>query len=244
MASNPPGKCCAKGNFHEGTPVGTHKELFGLPTYVVGDSTSRIIVILTDVYGNKFNNVLLIADELAKAGGYKVLIPDILKNDPVTPVADLQKWLPNHTAEITAPIVDSFLSKVKQELQPEFLGGIAYCFGAKYAVQNLSESGSLDAAAIAHPSFVTIEEVKAIKRPLLISAAETDPIFTPELRHHSEDELAKLGVRYQVDLFSGVAHGFAVRGDIKDPVVRYAKEKALSDQLCFFDSVQALKSNL
>ncbi|RCK58927.1 hypothetical protein Cantr_07251 [Candida viswanathii] len=94
MASNPPGKCCAEDNFHEGTPVGTHKELFGLPTYVVGDSTSRIIV------------------------------------------------------------------------------------------------------------------------------------------------------RYQVDLFSGVAHGFAVRGDIKDPVVRYAKEKALSDQLCFFDSVQALKSYL
>ena len=40
-------------------------------------------------------------------------------------------------------------------------------------------------------------------------------MFAPELRHQTEDELAKLeGVRYQVDLFSGVTHGFAV-GDIK-----------------------------
>ena len=47
-----------------------------------------------------------------------------------------------------------------------------------------------------------------------------------ELRHQTEDELAKLnGVRYQVDLFSGVTHGFAVRGDINNPIVKYAKEK-------------------
>lgn len=245
MASNPPGKCCAEGNYHEGTPIGTHNEIFGLPTYTTGDSSSKnIIVILTDIHGNKFNNVLLIADEIAK-NGYKVLIPDILKNDPIKPGDDLSKWLTNHTAEITTPIVDSFLKLVREELKPTFLGGIGYCFGAKYAVQNLSSTGFLDSAAIAHPSFVSIEEVKAIKRPIIISAAETDPVFTPELRHQSEDELAKLeGVRYQVDLFSGVAHGYAVKGDIADPIVRYAKEKTLKDQLCFFESVQTLKSYL
>ena len=126
-------------------------------------------------------------------------------------------------------------------MKPTFLGGIGYCFGAKFAVQNLSTNGYLDAAAVAHPSFVSMEEVKAIKRPIIISAAETDQVFTPELRHQTEDELAKLeGVRYQVDLFSGVTHGFAVRGDIKNPIVRYAKEKVLADQLAFFKSVQAL----
>ena len=106
------------------------------------------------------------------------------------------------------------------------MGSIGYCYGAKYVIQNLSSSGFLDAGAVAHPSFVSIEEVKEIKRPLIISAAETDSIFPPELRHQTEDELAKLnGVRYQVDLFSGVTHGFAVRGDINNPIVKYAKEK-------------------
>lgn len=243
MASNPPGACCVQTNFHEGTPLGTHKEIFGLDTYTVGES-SKVIVILTDIYGHKYNNVLLVADAISKEG-YKVLIPDILKGDPIVSFDELQAWLPKHTPEITAPIVNGFLKKVKEELKPTFLGSIGYCYGAKYVIQNLSSSGFLDAGAVAHPSFVSIEEVKEIKRPLVISAAETDSIFPPELRHQTEDELAKLnGVRYQVDLFSGVTHGFAVRGDINNPIVKYAKEKALLDQLTFFDSVQVLKSNL
>lgn len=77
MASNPPGQCCTEANFHEGKPIGTFKELFGIDTYTVGEeSNDKIIVILTDVYGNHFNNVLLIADTIAK-NGYKVLIPEI-----------------------------------------------------------------------------------------------------------------------------------------------------------------------
>ena len=111
-------------------------------------------------------------------------------------------------------------------MKPTFLGGIGYCFGAKFAVQNLSINGYLDAAAVAHPSFVSMEEVKAIKRPIIISAAETDQVFAPELRHQTEDELAKLeGVRYQVDLFSGVTHGFAVRGDIKNQLSDMPKKR-------------------
>ncbi|EMG45282.1 hypothetical protein G210_5089, partial [Candida maltosa Xu316] len=112
------------------TPIGTHQEIFGLDTYTVGDSSSKqIIVILTDVYGNKLNNVLLIADEISQ-NGYRVLIPDILKGNPITPADDLTEWLSKHTAEITAPIVDTFLKQVKETLKPEFLGGIGYCFGA------------------------------------------------------------------------------------------------------------------
>lgn len=243
MASNPPGQCCTEANFHEGKPIGTFKELFGIDTYTVGEeSNDKIIVILTDVYGNHFNNVLLIADTIAK-NGYKVLIPDILKGDPVKPNGDLQAWKKNHTLEITEPIVNGFLDKVKSELKPNFLGAIGYCFGAKYVIRNLTQSRPLDAGAIAHPSFVTIDEVKAIKKPLIISAAETDPIFTTDLRRQTEDELAKLdSVRYELTLFSNTSHGFAVKGDISDPLVKYAKEKALNDQLYFFWSVGLINS--
>lgn len=48
MASNPPSACCAQTNFHEGTPLGTHQEVFGVDTYIVGES-SNILVILTDI---------------------------------------------------------------------------------------------------------------------------------------------------------------------------------------------------
>ncbi|KAI5970003.1 hypothetical protein CANMA_000943 [Candida margitis] len=242
MASNPPGQCCTEGTFHEGKAIGTFKDIYGLDTYTVGDDSDKVIVILTDVYGNHFNNVMLIADAIAK-NGYKVLIPDILKGDPAKQGGDLQGWLKNHSLEITEPIVNGFLDKVKNELKPKFLGAIGYCFGAKYVVRNLTQSGPLDAGAIAHPSFVTIEEVKAIKTPLIISASETDPIFTPELRKQTEDALADLDdVRYEITLFSGTVHGYAVRGDISNPIVKYAKEKTLNDQLYFFWSVGQINS--
>lgn len=236
MASNPPGACCVAFNFHEGQAQGDHKLLFGLDTYQIGaqHGNDKVIVIITDIHGHKFNNVLLVADALSKTGKYQVLIPDILKGDPID--RDLQEWIKDHTAEVTLPIVDNFLSTLKKEWNPKFLGGIGYCYGGKYAIQQLSKDGHLDAGAVAHPSFVSIDEVKAITKPLLISAAQVDPIFPPELKFQTEQALAALdGVRYQVDLFSGVSHGFAVKGDITDPVVKYAKEKTVSDQLVWFD---------
>lgn len=237
MASNPPGSCCTVANFHEGTAAGKHETVFGLDTYVTGadKSDSRVIVILTDIYGHKFNNTLLVADEFAKAG-YKVFIPDILKGDPIVgPITDFPAWLSRHTNEITRPIVDEFLKSLREQVgESAFIGVVGYCFGAKYTIQHLAEDGLATVGAIAHPSFVAIEEVAAIKKPLVISAAEIDPIFTTELRHETEAKLAEIKARYQLTLFSGVEHGFSIKGDINDPVVRYAKEKTLSDQLQWF----------
>ncbi|CAN3357840.1 hypothetical protein DICA3_C15192 [Diutina catenulata] len=235
MASAP-GACCIQTHFHEGKASGSHSELFGLDTYQVGDGV-KVIVIVTDIYGHKYNNVLLVADALAK-GGYKVLIPDVLQGDAVPAShGDLGPWLEKHTQEVTQPIVDGFLKKVRSELKPSFVGGVGYCFGAKYVVNNLGSQGLFDAGCAAHPSFVTMDEIKAVEKPVLFSCAEEDPIFTPESRFEATKALAaKKGVRYQFDLFSGTTHGYAVRGDIKDPAVKYAAEKTLGDQLCWFDT--------
>lgn len=238
MASKAPGACCIESNFHEGQPVGKFETVFNLDTYVTGhnNSDSRSIVILTDIYGHKYNNVLLVADQLAKSAGYKVYIPDILKGDPVPAShGDLSPWLKNHSNEITKPIVDGFMKELRAKIGSDaFVGAIGYCFGAKYAIQQIAADGHASAAAAAHPSFVDLEEVKQIKKPLIISAAETDPIFPADLRHQTENALAEIKATYQIDLFSGVSHGFAVRGDLTNPEVRYAADKALTDQIQFF----------
>lgn len=235
MASNPPGKCCTLTNFHEGTVTGKVETINDLKTYVVGDSDSRVIVIATDIYGYEYNNVRLIGDQLAKAG-YKVYIPDYLNGDYFAPGGDLGKWLESHTPEITTPLFKGFLSHLRETLGKSiYIGSIGYCFGGKFVIQELAQDGLLDAGAVAHPSFVTIEEVAAIKKPLLISAAETDPIFPAELRRQTEDKLAEIKARYQLDLFSGVEHGYAVRGDLANPVVKYAAEKTLTDQIVWFN---------
>ena len=85
---------------------------------------------------------------------------------------------------------------------------MGYCFGAKYIVRHLQPSaGKIDCGYVAHPSFVTAEELRAIKGPLSIAAAETDAIFPAEKRHESEVILRETGQPYQINLYSGVTHG-------------------------------------
>jgi dienelactone hydrolase len=64
---------------------------------------------------------------------------------------------------------------------------------------------------------------------------ETDSIFPAPKRHESEDILAKTGQPYQINLFSGVEHGFAVRADISNPIIRFAKESAFTQAVAWFN---------
>jgi len=93
----------------------------------------------------------------------------------------------------------------------------------------------MDVGYIAHPSFVDEEELAAVTVPLSIAAAEVDTMFTAELRHRSEDILRAAGHPYQINLFSGVVHGFAVRSDLSKNVERFAKEQAFYQAVAWFD---------
>ena len=117
------------------------------------------------------------------------------------------------------------------------IGAVGYCFGGKYVVRYL-RPGQIDAGYTAHPSFVQEDELRGIKGPLAISAAEVDPIFPSEKRHESEVILKELGLPYQINLYSGVEHGFAVRGNPEKRTVQYAKESA------FLQAVQWFKEHL
>lgn len=88
---------------------------------------------------------------------------------------------------------------------------------------------------VAHPSFVEEDELAAITGPLSIAAAETDTIFPAEKRHKSEEILVKTGQPYQINLYSGVVHGFSVRCDVSKQVERFAKEQAFFQAVQWFD---------
>jgi hypothetical protein len=62
--------------------------------------------------------------------------------------------------------------------------------------------GKFDAGYVAHPSFVEEDELRDMKGPLSIAAAETDSIFPAEKRHRTEEVLKEMvaqgGEGYQI----------------------------------------------
>ena len=66
------------------------------------------------------------------------------------------------------------------------------------------------------------------------SPTEIDNIFTTQLRHESEDTLIKTGQPWQINLYSGVSHGFAVRADLSNPHFKWSKEQAFCQAVAWF----------
>lgn len=233
--------CCLKGNLHSGETVGKIEKVFGVDTYVTGKASDRTLVIFSDIFGIGLQNNLLIADRLADAG-YRVYIPDLFDGDYVD--AELMAkgfdmevfmaWKKRHGLDVTSKITHGFLQSLRAEVGQKFVGVIAHCFGAPFALDELTKDGLADAGAIAHPSQLTEDSFKTVAKPVLLSCAQVDNSFPLELRQAAEKILIENNARFELTLFSGVPHGFAVRGDLSNPLVKYAKEKVLSDQIVWF----------
>jgi dienelactone hydrolase len=237
MASNPPGDCCYKGVKHEGTATGEFKTVDKYETYFAyppSSSPKHAILFITDVLGHRFINNQLIADQFA-ANGFLVAMPDLFEGDPLPlnrPSGfDMPAWRAKHQPGFV-PTVLRLVEELKK-LGAEKIGAAGYCLGAKYVVQLLNDK--IDAGFIAHPSATTADEVEAITKPLSIAAAETDGAFPEERRHETEAILKKKGAVYQINLYSGVQHGFAVRGDLTKRVGKFAKEQAFFQAVAWFE---------
>jgi dienelactone hydrolase len=140
--------------------------------YPKDKSTVNAILVLTDAIGHRFINAQLIADQFA-ANGYFVVMPDLFHGDaaPLNRSSDFdfEKWHQGHGIERVSPAVEAALKEIKKAGAKK-IGGVGYCFGAKYVVMYL-KPGDLDAGFVAHPSYVEVDEMKAIQGPLSIAAA-------------------------------------------------------------------------
>lgn len=78
-----------------------------------------------------------------------------------------------------------------------------------------------------------------MKGPLAIATAKTDDIFPTPLRHNTKPLLLKLDIPYQINLYSGVTHGFAIRCDLSVKSQKLAKESAFLFAVQWFDQYLA-----
>jgi len=158
------GACCLSGSVHSGTPAGREDTIGGLPTYIAepsDHSTAKSVFFVVDIFGWKFKNVRLLADNYAKAGFY-CYIPDLHQGDSL-PIEFLQSvepplkakeqeglidkaketvdvmgtlgpWLARHTEGVTEPLVSGFVDAVRQIPGTTKIGAIGFCWGGRYAI--------------------------------------------------------------------------------------------------------------
>lgn len=184
------------------------------------------------------------ADDFA-AKGYTTLIIDLFNGDAIKMSEfhdiNLPDWLSNgrdgkgpHTPKEVDPIVQFGINYLKNDRGFKYIGAAGYSFGTRYVVRHF-KSG-IDVGYLAYPSFVEDEELAAITGPLSIAAAETDHIFTDEMRYRWEKILKENGNVYQLSLYSGVVHGFfGAERDVDKVHEKFAQEQSFLQSVQFFD---------
>jgi len=232
LASAPKMHCCATGFLHTGTPSGETIQLAELSTYIARpkEPTNKIVLFFSDVYGPFFVNNSLLIDWFALQG-YLVVAVDYFEGDPIHIAREregfnVDEWIgiKHLRAKATTPSwVDAVMSTFGNANTTYVTVG--YCFGAPF-VMDICATDKVRAGAFAHPALLNEDHFKNLKQPLFLSCSETDATFASEARHRSETILAEIKALYHYQLFSGVQHGFALRGNMEVENERWAKEES------------------
>ncbi|KAI8561433.1 hypothetical protein RHMOL_Rhmol04G0339200 [Rhododendron molle] len=230
-------QCCANAPTLSSTCGAGHVEEFGgLKTYISGPSDSKLAILLvSDVFGYEAPNLRKLADKCA-AAGYLVVVPDFLHGDPFdksNPNRTFQAWSDAHPIDKATETAISVVEALKAKGVSK-IGCAGFCWGAKVVVK-LGQHPYINAAVVLHPSFVTLDEILAVKVPISILGAENDQISPPELLKQFGKALeAKKEVDCFLKIFPGVSHGWTVKypSDDEEAVKRAAE--AHQDMLDWF----------
>jgi len=229
-----PGDCCVKGFGHTGDPVGTTTVIAGVQTYISEPKDpgpeKKVILFFADIYSPLYLNNQLIQDYFA-GEGFIVLGPDYFFGDPIQnhdneEGFDRPAWIAKSKKQADE-CVPKWLEAVKEKFGTTGTkySAVGYCFGAPYTL-DLGATSFIVAAAFAHPAFLEESHFEKVKAPLLLSCAEIDFEFPLESRRRAEDILVQFKADYHIQVFSGVKHGFASRGNPENPAAVWAKEQS------------------
>ncbi|KAJ2912402.1 hypothetical protein MD484_g8011, partial [Candolleomyces efflorescens] len=261
VLAGPISDCCVQSVKHEGQALGKTIEIAGVSTYLSEPSTQtqrgvkKVVLFFPDVFGPFYLNNQLTQDYFASQG-FHVLGIDYFFGDPVyihtEADFDRQTWVEKsiRQAKETVPKwIDAVLQLYGSEAKYSAVGeqttfflkwkinvmdsDIGYCFGGPYALA-AAERDQIVSVAFAHPSRLTEDHFKTLTKPLLIAAAEIDNAFPAASRRRAIDILTEKKATFHLQLFSGVVHGFATKGDPNIENSRWAKEEAARSIINWF----------
>ncbi|KAK5269512.1 hypothetical protein LTR96_005208 [Exophiala xenobiotica] len=205
--------CCLSGSVHSGTPSGREDTIGGLPCYISepsssssssssepssNSSKSAAVVFLVDIFGWKFKNVRLLADQYA-AAGFKCYIPDVHEGDSlpieflqsvepplkqkeqegmlakaketVDVMATLGPWLAKHREGVSEPIISGFINTVRNTPGVDKIGAIGFCWGGRYAILQAHKRGDGQIGGV--------DAAYACHQSLLSIPADIEPVAKP-----------------------------------------------------------------
>lgn len=215
-----------------GEDSGEVLQIASLNSYVSGNTDSKIaVVLISDVFGYGAPKLRKLADKVASAG-YYVVVPDFFHGDPLTPDSNIQDWLKNHAPEPAVELAKPVIQALKEKGISK-VGAAGFCWGAKVVVE-LAKDADIQVAALLHPSFVTLDDIKGVKVPIGILGAEIDQRSPPELIKEFEAALEAKEVNCFVKIYPGVAHGWTVRYKDEDEAAVKSAEEAHQDLVNWF----------
>ncbi len=110
--------------------------------------------------------------------------------------------------------------------------GVAFCYGARQVMDLVKQSPSpLKAAVLYHPTFLTAEDIPAIRMPILFNCAAKEGVFTPELRAKYEAELKNVSGCSFIE-YPGTEHGFGARPE--GELAHKSSAEAAANSCAFF----------
>ncbi|KAI0283912.1 dienelactone hydrolase endo-1,3,1,4-beta-D-glucanase [Russula aff. rugulosa BPL654] len=218
-------------------------DIFGLPLpnpRIVADHLAEQVGV--DVWVPDYFNGKPPAD----ANSLEPLMPD--RAGAKTPWLDILKFifkviplLPGIIANrvsVVDPRVHEFIKKIKSEKGYERIGAVGYCFGGSMAGR-LGSTDLVNTVVIAHPSGLTQGQIRAIKVPSSWVLAEEDSQFKDKDIQATrailkEQEEKPDHVDYEIEIYNGTAHGFAMRPNMQVPEVKAGYEGALDQTVAWF----------
>lgn len=216
-------KCADPGFERCGTPKGHERKITlesegDVEVYEVG-SGDRVIVLCTDVFGFKYNNARLLADDYAeRLPNTRVVIPDYLfghymdyrlSKEQFVPA--FMTWIktadPVRSVKVTNELVDHLLKNDKVT----DIGIIGFCWGAPSVCSVLQRSEpELKAGVIAHPSRSQGFDPTLLRKPLHILAGDKDEAFPMSFVTKWTQEARPAGLVTFTE-HKDCTHGFACR---------------------------------
>ncbi|KAI7749368.1 hypothetical protein M8C21_000718 [Ambrosia artemisiifolia] len=200
-------KCCHNppAFSSRGQESGEVVQIASLSSYVSGNLDSKIAVLLvSDIYGYEAPKLSWFGGKLGfDRGGF-----DLWQ------LADKEQ-----AVELAKPVIQALREKGISKI-----GSAGFCWGGKVVVE-LAKEAEIQVAALVHPSFVTLDDIKEVKVPIAILSAELDAQNPPELIKEFDAALDANKVYHFVKIYPGVDHGWVIRyNDDNAAEVKSAKE--------------------